>query len=191
MNFSKRIILTWRILRIIPKLEFLNEAIPELEAMQNIVPKLEALERLLPRLGELDALLVRLETMDAQLPDRDTLLSITNKFSYLDEAINKLEHLGKVPEVVYRDENNGHSQSMQATMIKDREIIHGWNRMKLLSKFAILAAKGREIELEWQRIQQDEHDATFAFKSGRSNEVDEAYKRGIAEGVKWCVNRFS
>jgi hypothetical protein len=190
LTFTKRVVLSWRILRLLPKLEFLDEALPELEAMQAIVPKLEALGKFLPKLRQLDSLIALVETMEAQLPDKDVLASITSKFIYLDEALGKIQSLGQVPTVVYQ-ESNGHGQSMQATMIKDREIIHGWNRMKLLSKFALLASKSREIELEWQRIQQDEHDATFAFRSGRSNEVDASYKKGIADGVKWCVNRFS
>lgn len=73
----------------------------------------------------------------------------------------------------------------------DLEAIRGWNRMKLLEKFSLLDAKSKEIEAEWQKIQQDEHNATFAFQSGRSNEVDASYKKGVADGVKWCLNRFS
>jgi len=190
MTFTKRIVLSWRILRLLPKLEFLDSAIPELEAMEEIVPKLEALEKLLPKLNQFDRVIARLEMMEAQLPDGDMLASITSKFEYLDSAVNKIKSLGTVPVVVH-EETNGHGQTMQATMIKDREIVHGWNRMKLLSKFALLASKGKEIEMEWQRIQQDEHDATFAFQSGRSNEVDVSYKKGIVEGIKWCVSRFS
>lgn len=188
LTFTKRIVLSWRIIRLLPKLEFLDKALPELESMENIVPKLEALEKLLPKLNQFDRVIARLETMEAQLPDADALASITSKFEYLDSAVEKIKSLGTVPVVVH---SNGNGTTMQATMIKDREIIDGWNRMKLLSKFALLASKGREIELEWQRIQQDEHDATFAFHSGRSNEVDVSYKKGVVEGIKWCVNRFS
>jgi len=189
LTFTKRIVLSWRILRLLPKLEFLDQALPALESMENIVPKLEALERLVPKLNQFDRVIARLEAMEAQLPDKDALASITEKFQYLDEAVNKIKSLGEVPVVVHQ--TNGHVQTMQATMIKDREIVDGWNRMKLLSKFALLASKSKEIEQEWQRIQQDEHDATFAWQSGRSNEVDVSYKKGIVDGIKWCVNRFS
>jgi len=66
-------------------------------------------------------------------------------------------------------------------------------RLKLLSKFAGIAEKAREVELEWQRIQQDEHDFQFAFHTSKDEESQAKYlyKKGIADGVKWCLNLFS
>lgn len=72
-------------------------------------------------------------------------------------------------------------------------IRHALNRWKILYRFVCLMGKAREIELEWQRIQQDEHDFNYAFQTGM-NEDKQArylYKKGIADGIKWCVDRFS
>lgn len=66
------------------------------------------------------------------------------------------------------------------------------NRFKILWRFCSLLGKAREIELEWQRIQQDEHDAFFAWQAAKGNDDSKyAYKKGFAEGVKWCLARFS
>jgi len=65
-------------------------------------------------------------------------------------------------------------------------------RWIVLWRFCKLLGKAKEIEIEWQRIQQDEHDAYFKFQIFRGNEqAEHAYKKGIAEGIKWCLNRFS
>lgn len=55
-----------------------------------------------------------------------------------------------------------------------------------------LSGRAKEIEKEWQKIQQDEHNAVFANQvfNGRNGE-EVAYRKGIVEGIKWCVDRFS
>lgn len=65
-------------------------------------------------------------------------------------------------------------------------------RLRLLIKFSKLLGKEKEIELEWQRIQQDEHDFKYAFQAsvGEETQAKYLYKKGIADGVKWCINRF-
>ena len=69
---------------------------------------------------------------------------------------------------------------------------HQLKRIKMLWRFASLLPKAREIELEWQKIQQDDNDETFAFNMLRGqNESLHYYKKGIAEGIQWCLNRFS
>lgn len=69
---------------------------------------------------------------------------------------------------------------------------HQLRRLKALWKFANLGTKAREIEVEWQKIQQDEHDAFFCFQVFKGNtQADYAYKKGVADGIKWCVERFS
>lgn len=65
------------------------------------------------------------------------------------------------------------------------------NRLKLLWKLILSSSKAREIELEWQSIQQDAHNVNFSFQNGRSTDVDVAYKKGVVDGIKWSVNRFS
>lgn len=66
-------------------------------------------------------------------------------------------------------------------------------RYWLFWKFLKLASQAKVIEKEWQRIQQDEHDFFFKFQVTRNGEVKEEflYKKGVADGVKWCVERFS
>lgn len=117
------------------------------------------------------------------IPELDAVQDVVPKLEALEKFLPKV---GELSALIAQIESIDSGKKP-----KDIEVLHGWNRLKLLSKFALVASKGREIELEWQRIQQDEHDATFALRSGKSNDVDVAYKKGIADGIKWCVNRFS
>lgn len=150
----------------------LNRRFLRLRRLLKLVPRLlshaDVLEAFLPRLVALDAILGRLEGFDDRL-------------KALDKALYRMEKIGKEeaqPVAVVTHSNGKHDYEE--------------GRIKMLGKFVALAGKGREIELAWQKIQQDEHDAFFAFQifQGR-NEVDYAYKKGIADGVKWCVERFS
>lgn len=69
--------------------------------------------------------------------------------------------------------------------------VHEVARLKLLMKFSHLKGRSEEIEKEWQRIQQDEHDSYFEFQVLRGqNELEHAYKKGIREGIQWCIDRF-
>lgn len=73
-----------------------------------------------------------------------------------------------------------------------KELDHEVSRLRLLAQFSTVGGKALEIEKEWQRIQQDEHDSFFEFQVTRgNNEKEYAYKKGIADGIKWCVKRFS
>jgi hypothetical protein len=127
------------------------------------MPKFELPTKPIPQLNAIQEMVPKLEALEKFLP----------KITELNALIAQIEAIetGQQP--------------------KEAKVIHGWNRLKLLSKFALIASKGREIELEWQRIQQDSHDATFALRSGRGTEVDESYKRGIVDGIKWCEKLFS
>lgn len=65
-------------------------------------------------------------------------------------------------------------------------------RIKLLWRFVKLYPKAKEIELAWQKIQQDKHDFDFKNQVGRGTaEAELAYKRGIVDGIKWIINTFS
>jgi|GEM_PF-2683705 len=64
-------------------------------------------------------------------------------------------------------------------------------RVLLIRRFFRLVGMAREIELEWQKIQQDKNDAHFALHSLRGNaELEYIYRKGIEDGIKWCVKRF-
>lgn len=66
------------------------------------------------------------------------------------------------------------------------------NRFRILWRFCSLLGKREEIEREWQKIQQDEHDEFFRFQIYKGIAGDQlAYKRGIVDGIKWCIDRFS
>lgn len=65
-------------------------------------------------------------------------------------------------------------------------------RPTLVSQLSQMSGKGAEIEKEWQKIQQGEYDAKFAFDVLRGNDdYNYAYKKGLADGVRWCIARFS
>lgn len=73
-----------------------------------------------------------------------------------------------------------------------KELEHEVSRLRLLAQFSGMKGKARELELEWQKIQQDEHDAFFAHQilHGKDN-GNYDYKKGFVEGIKWCIDRFS
>lgn len=70
---------------------------------------------------------------------------------------------------------------------------HQFERIKSLWTFCKLASQAKEISEEWKRIQQDEHDFNFAFQSHPTEDTQSRYlyRKGIADGIKWCINRFS
>lgn len=72
-------------------------------------------------------------------------------------------------------------------------IKHIFHRLRLLWKLIQVSDRAREIELEWQRIQQDEHDFKFAFETHMNEETqgNYLYKKGLADGIKWSISRFS
>ena len=69
----------------------------------------------------------------------------------------------------------------------------GWEERTIYRyKFRALVGKGQLIEKEWQEMEQNVFDTDFAnqVQNGKHNETM-AFRRGVIEGVKWCVKRFS
>lgn len=152
---------------------------------------LRRLFRLLPKLdkslNELEALVPKLEkiNLDKRIAEMGIINEFIPRFEQLDSALVKLADVGKPIEVRVME-------SPKKKPVLDLTEQHELNRLRMLSKFVALSGRAREIELEWQRIQQDDNDETFAFKMLRGqNENMYFYKKGIVEGIKWCVNRFT
>ena len=64
-------------------------------------------------------------------------------------------------------------------------------RLELLKKFSNLQGKATEIELEWQRIQQEANDIDFynqVFLGKADSEV--AHKDGFVRGIKWVLEKY-
>lgn len=165
MTPIRRLLHLRRALRLLPKLA------RGLDALESLVPKLEALDPVLKSLSEIDRKVAEVKALE----------STVNKIISLDDSLARIESLGArrevVAPVVHRTNGN--------------EERHGWNRLELLAKFANLSGKAKEIEEEWQKIQQDEHDEHFALQVLRgNNEGVYLYKKGIADGIKWCVKHF-
>lgn len=250
MSFKRRIILFWRLAKLVPKLANLEAAIPKLESLQYAIPNLEVIEAFLPRLGSLGVLLesitkaseripadpeivqflerikgidlsiqssaMKFETFERLIPHLESLKSVIEKLDAierrmppieqieamasrlvsLDSAVSKIETLANprpVTVVVSHSNGNGkHSLTdEQKAAIQER---HEWSRLNLLSKFVNASEKARDIEVEWQRIQQDENDSFFAFQSLRGRSDSESvylYKKGIGDGIRWVLERFS
>lgn len=134
-------------------------------------------------MDELEPALDRLDSMNLRIKELQLLDSIVPKFETLDTALKRLSDL------------NVREVALTPVVVEEKpRSIQGedWARLKQLSKFVELTGKAREIELEWQKIQQDEHDTFFAFQVMKGHgETEYAYKKGISDGVKWCVERFS
>lgn len=66
-------------------------------------------------------------------------------------------------------------------------------RIRLVYIFSQLIWKATEIETAWKEIQQNEHDFHYAFNCRPNDETQSQYlyKKGLADGVKWCISRFS
>lgn len=147
------------------RLDLLHGVLSSVESFDGVLTRLYGLERRMPPIGILEALASRLEGLDKML----------TKVEASSPAIT--------PAVAAA------SPQTQVSIDALRE----WERLKLLSQFVHLFGKGKEIETEWQRIQQDEHDFQFAFNSSptEENQSKYLYKKGIADGVKWCLKNFS
>lgn len=147
--------------------------------------RLNELDALISKIEALGTILVRLEAMEKHFESHPALESLAVRLDLLDQTVQKVESLEmpKALEVV-------HSNGKEVQPVQEQ--LHEWHRLQLLSQFVHLAGKAKEIELEWQRIQQDEHDFLFAFQVSRTEDSQAKYmfKKGIAEGVKWCVSRF-
>ena len=150
-----------------------------------LVNRIDLIEGIVTKIEGLGKVLDRLESIESKLSGNQSLETLASRIEALDAAVRKVETLSlATPEA---PKQNG------ATVHPVKQDLIEWNRLKLLTKFVALADKGKEIEQEWQRIQQDEHDFQFAFQSNPNEQTQANYvfKKGIAIGVKWCVERFS
>jgi len=137
------------------------------------------LGHLIPKLAALNQSLERLSAIDTRITEMDVLHATASvaKLESLDASLKKIEQIAISNPVPVKVGSNGHDVK----------------RLQVLSKFSNLSGKAREIEVEWQRIQQDQHDALCAFESTlrEENKQDYFYKKGIVMGIKWCVEHFS
>lgn len=146
--------------------------VARLDSLISLLPKLEAMSEILERIGNLDDKIYELALL------HETSIKLTS----LDDSLKRLQSL-ESPKTVQVVE--------KVPVVQHQRQDHEFNRLKALGKFAQLAGKAREIELEWQKIQQEEHDAFFAYNllHGR-DENNHAYRKGVTDGIKWCVDRF-
>lgn len=151
-----------------------------------MIRRFDELDAVMRQIETLGAILERLKGIEERLAIHPTLIQLAERIEVLDATVRKVENL-EIPKTLVVVQSNGkESHPVQ-------EQLNEWHRLQLLSKFVQLAGKAKEIEQEWQRIQQDEHDFLFAFQvsNGEDSQAKYMYKKGIADGVKWCVNRFS
>ncbi len=164
MTLTKRIVLLYRVFKLIPKLESLEKTVPTLEALEQALGHLEALDRFLPRLASLENLFVKVEQLNG--------------------LVNRLEGMNE-PVLV-------HTNGKPPPQPQPDQTVHDYKRLKLLMKFTHLQGKAQFIEKEWQRIQQEVHDASFynqVYLGKAESEV--AQKDGFARGIRWCIEHFS
>lgn len=157
--------------------------IERLKAAYSVLVGADALESVVAKVEALGGVIGRLEGIQKRLPESSVLEALASRLETIDALVEKLE----APHEPVQVKQNG----KQNPSIK--EDIQEWNRLKLLSKFVQLSGKAKEIELEWQRIQQNEHDFQFAFQTSPNDETQGRYlyKKGIADGIKWCTDKFS
>jgi hypothetical protein len=149
-----------------------------------VLQRIDTLEAIIAKIEALGAILGRLEALESHLTANQALESLAEHLEHLDHVIMRIENLEQPIMAVATVPVNGHPV---------KEDLQEWQRLQLLSKFVQLAGKAKEIEQEWQRIQQDEHDFLFAFQvSGTEDSQGKyLYKKGLGDGIKWCVDRFS
>lgn len=148
-----------------------------------LIPKLDELEKTLPTLEDIAFATPRLEVIEQFLPRLGALDDLIRKVSTVNVQLAKLENF------------HVETKKVEEKPSLPEQQLHEFNRLKLLSKFVNLAGRAEEIEKEWQRIQQDEHDAYFRLGVATIPGMDEAkidfaHKSGIAKGIKWCIERF-
>ena len=141
-----------------------------------ITERIDTLEAVIQKVEYLDGVIERLSRFERAMPAVGILEQLASRLERFEQIVKKIE-APEPPKPV----SDGKVQEVQQ-----------WNRLKLLSKFVDLSDKAEEIEKEWQRIQQDEHDYKFAFETSPQEETQAKYlyKKGIADGVKWCLKRF-
>lgn len=153
--------LTKKILRVRRLLRIIPKVIDELDGMESAICELQNFR---------DGVNIKTKA----------IYDVVEKIGNLDDKLSRIEELGKMRPDVPKQEIK--------EMKNDR---NGWQRLEVLAKFSNLVGKASEIESEWQKIQQSEHDEHFAFQILRgNNEKEYYYKKGIVDGIKWCVDRF-
>lgn len=172
-----------------PDLYFWQGALPRLDVLAKSLPnQLDRLDSFIPKLDALERLLGRLEGVNGTMPPKETLEALNQKLGALDAVVAKIETLAyPITKAAQKTE------AVVAVVPKeDLERKNEWNRLKMLAKFCQLEGKAKEIEDEWRKIQQDEHDFAYAFqvRNDGNPETMYLYKKGIADGVKWCVKHF-
>lgn len=163
MNLTKRIKLLWRVFKLMPRLETLEATVPTLDALESAIPKLETIDRFLPKLEALEAIFTKIEALNV--------------------LVERLETMNEP--VLIHTNGKPHPQPTPD------QTVHDYKRLKLLMQFSRFQGKAREIELEWQKIQQSAHDRSFynqVYLGKAESEV--AHKDGFVRGVQWCIERF-
>jgi len=146
------------------------------------IRNIEGISTLISKIENLGYVVSRLTNVEKSLSGSDALESLAMRIEKLDLILKRIESPIKTIDI---------KEPVSVNPVK-QDLLE-WNRLKLLSKFVALSEKGEEIEKEWQRIQQDEHDFQFAFETSLNEESQAKYlyKKGIADGVKWCLKNFS
>ena len=164
-------------------------------AMQSSSLKLSTFEALLPHFEAIKTLMERLQAMADRMPDLESIQAMSERLASLDSAVAKIETMANPrPVTVVVNQNGNHKPPVSEETKAALAERHEWARLNLLSRFVNASGKAREIEAEWQKIQQDENDSFFAFQSlrGRSDsELVYLYKKGIGDGIRWVLERFS
>lgn len=163
-------------MRFIERVQTLQNSLKTIPSILDQVDQLTSLES---KINGLLPLLRSLSDTDGKIASLEKLNQTVGKIEDLDKALEQLKQVGSKPPQKEEPKKNPEPDD------------HTWNRLQILAKFSQLAGKAREIELEWQKIQQDENDAFFKNQVQRGN--DEGlymYKKGFAEGVRWCIERF-
>lgn len=190
----KRIRIAWRLSKLVQDLEFWNGALPRLEALKDQFPRTtDQIEAFIPKLTALESVLGRLDGLDSRLPHTEVLEALNRKLGALDSVVGRIETLSNPVTVNIAPAPTVVRKVIPETEKEAIERRNEWNRLKMLAKFCQLEGKAKEIEQEWQRIQQDEHDAHFAFQTLNrgDSELVYLYKKGIVDGIKWCIERFT
>lgn len=152
-----------------------------------LVQRLDVLEAIASKMEALQGVVERVSSIEKHLPDEKTIETMLSKLEHLDAAVAKIEGLGQPLAV---------SPAPPGAPVRIQEHLHEWGRLKLLAEFVTLSSHAEEIEKEWQRIQQDEHDFKYAFNTSNNEDTQLAYiyRKGLADGIKWVKSlkdRFS
>lgn len=192
--------------KVIEKLDDINDRTPpDFATLESIIPNLESLDVVLDRLNDLEkGTISKVEAIENFIPKIEALKTIllklgelndkTPEFAILEIVIPKMETLNKLmhrlEDLKNRPEPEVHIAHKAPAIDNERK--HEWDRLILMTKFINISERAKEIETEWQKIQQDEHDAFFNFQVFRGENAKEyAYKKGVSDGIKWLIDRFS